>query len=57
MKLFIWIGITVGGVVGSWLGASMNHGNYLGAPSILLGGVGSLVGVWVGFKLAKNYLG
>jgi hypothetical protein len=55
MKLFIWIGIALGGAIGSWLGAFLDHGNYFGAWSILLGGIGSLVGIWAGFKIGKNY--
>jgi hypothetical protein len=55
MKLMIWIGITVGGLVGSWLGALMDSNNYLGGWSILLGAVGSLVGIWAGFKIGKTY--
>lgn len=52
----IWIGITVGGLLGGWLGSLMDHGNLLGAWSILIGGVGSLVGVWAGYKIGKAYI-
>jgi hypothetical protein len=55
MKLMIWIGITVGGGIGSWLGAAMSHGNWMSATSILLGGVGSIVGVWAGYRIGKDY--
>ena len=55
MKLLIWIGITVGGTVGGWLGAAADHGNWFGAWSILLGAVGSFIGVWAGYKIAQNY--
>jgi len=55
MKLFIWIGIAVGGTLGSWLGALMDHGNWFGGWSILLSLVGSIAGLWIGVKLAKNY--
>lgn len=54
-KTFIYIGIFIGSTVGSWLGAAMDHGNWLGGWSILLGGVGGLVGIWAGYKLGKNY--
>jgi hypothetical protein len=54
MKLMIWIGITVGGLLGGWLGAVLDHGNSLGAFSIVLGTVGSLVGLWAGYKVGKN---
>jgi hypothetical protein len=56
MKALIWIGIMVGGALGGWLGAVMDHGNYFGAASILIGGVGSLVGIWAGYKIGKNYM-
>jgi hypothetical protein len=56
MKLMIFIGIGVVGTVGAWIGAAMDHGNWFGFTSIILGGVGSLAGVWVGYKAGK-YLG
>lgn len=56
MKLMIFAGITVVGGIGSWLGAIMSHNNYFSAASILLGAVGSLAGVWLGYK-ASQYLG
>lgn len=52
----IWLGIFIGGAVGSWLGALVDHGNYFGLWSILLGGMGSLAGIWAGFKVGKAYL-
>jgi hypothetical protein len=54
MKALIWIGITVGGLLGGWLGAMLDHGNSLGGWSIFLGTVGSVVGLWAGYKLGKN---
>lgn len=54
MKLMIFIGITVGGLVGGWLGGLMDHGNMLGGWSILFSGIGSLVGIWAGYKVAQN---
>jgi hypothetical protein len=56
MKALIWVGIAVGGTIGSWLGALMDHGNWFGGWSILIGGLGSLGGIWIGYKLGKNYL-
>ncbi len=51
MKLMIWIGITIGGLIGGWIGSMLDHGNMLGAWSIILGGVGSLAGIWLGIKM------
>lgn len=57
MKLMITLGIFIGGLIGGWLGSMLDGGNQLGAWSILLSGVGSLVGIWAGYKVGKNYLG
>jgi uncharacterized membrane protein YeaQ/YmgE (transglycosylase-associated protein family) len=56
MKLFIFLGITIGGILGGWLGSIMDHGNGLGGWSILLSTIGSFVGLWAGYKAARNYL-
>ena len=56
MKLMIWIGILVGGTIGGWIGALMTHGNWFSLTSILLSGVGSIAGVFAGYKIGKNYL-
>lgn len=55
MKLMILIGATIVGSIGGWLGASLDHGNFLGGWSILLSSIGSLIGIWVGYK-AYQYL-
>ena len=55
MKLIIWIGITTGGLLGSWLGSILDHGNFFGSWSIFGGAIGPFVGLWVGFKLGKAY--
>jgi hypothetical protein len=53
MKLMIFIGVTVFGTVGGWIGALMSHGNWLSSWSILLSTVGSLAGIWAGYKAAQ----
>ena len=55
MKLLIWIGITVGGTIGGWAGAAMEHGNWMGGWSILLGAIGSLLGLWLAYKIGQGY--
>ena len=57
MKTMIFLGVTIFGTVGGWLGALMDKGNWLGGWSILFSTVGSFFGIWVGYKVAKNYLG
>jgi ABC-type multidrug transport system permease subunit len=54
MKLMIFIGITVFGVLGGWLGGMLDHGNMFGAWGILFSTVGSFLGVWVGYKVGQN---
>lgn len=56
MKLMIFLGAVVVGMLGSWLGALMDHGNWLGGWSLLLGTIGSLAGIWVGYRVGQ-YIG
>jgi uncharacterized membrane protein YeaQ/YmgE (transglycosylase-associated protein family) len=56
MKTMIYIGITVGSTIGAWLGSLIDHDPILGPWSLLFGTIGSFVGIWVGYKIAKNYL-
>jgi len=55
MKLFIWIGLTLGGILGGWLGSLLDHSG-IGIWSILLSGVGSIVGIWAAYKIYQNYM-
>jgi hypothetical protein len=55
MKIMIWIGITIGGLVGGGIGMLIDHGNSLGAWSIILSIIGSLLGIWVAVK-ADGYI-
>ncbi len=51
MRLSIWIGILIGSTVGGMIPWLWGDG-MLSYSSVLLGGVGALVGLWVGFKIA-----
>ena len=53
MKTLIWIGLAVGGTVGGVIGAYFDGG--VGLWSVLLSTVGSLAGIWAGYKLGKAY--
>lgn len=52
----VWIGLTIGGGVGSWIGSLIDHGNFFGAWGLILGTVGSILGIWAGYKIAQNYM-
>lgn len=56
MKLAIWMGIFIGGTIGDLVGGALDHGNWLGLWGIVLSTVGSLAGIWAGYKIAKAYL-
>jgi hypothetical protein len=55
MKLAIWLSLTIGGLLGGWIGSLIDH-SALGLWSIILGTAGSIAGIWVGYKIGKNYL-
>lgn len=55
MKLFIWIGATVGGILGGWLGSVLDHGSMLGPWSIVLSSIGGVAGIWLGYKAYQNW--
>ena len=53
-KTLIYIGITIGGLAGGWLGSMMDHGNPFGLWGILLSTVGGLAGIWAGYKVGTS---
>jgi len=56
MKLFIYSGITIGGILGGFIGLKLDGGNGLGGWSLLLGGlIGPLFGLWLGYRLGKSF--
>ena len=56
MKAAIGIGVTVGSLLGGWLGSLFDGGNMLGGWGILLGGVGGLLGIYVGYRIGRDYI-
>lgn len=50
----IWMGLTLGGIIGAYLGSLLDNGNYLGGFSIFFGTLGSLAGVYLGYKAGKQ---
>ncbi len=53
-KKLIYIGLTVGGIGGGYLGSLLDHGNALGLWSLFLGTIGGFVGIWAGYKLGNQ---
>ena len=51
-KLCIFIGMTVFGWVGWWIGAKIDF-----MTGFVLSGVGSMAGVYVGWRINRDYLG
>lgn len=55
MKKYISLGVLIFGSLGGWLGTVMDKGNGFGGWAIFLTLVGSLLGVWAGYKIGQNY--
>lgn len=53
MKGLISLGILIGGGVGGWLGSLADHTG-LGLWSVLGTLVGSLLGIWAGYKIGSS---
>ena len=53
MKLFIYVGITIGGALGAYLPVWLFKVDAMSLWSILLGAVGSLAGLWAGYKFGQ----
>jgi len=52
----IFLGVTIGAIIGGWLGAVLlDGGNWFGGWSVLLSGVGSFVGLWAGYRVGQNF--
>ena len=51
-KTLIMIFMTVGSMLGSWLPALWGA-SWLSLSSVLLGGVGGVLGIWAGYKISR----
>lgn len=52
-KALIYTLLTVGGLVGGFLGGILDNGNMFGLWSFLLGFVGGIAGIWLGYRLSR----
>lgn len=55
MKVAIYIGAGIGGAIGGYVPVLFWHADLMDISSLLGGFIGTLVGVWVAYKIAKNY--
>lgn len=51
-KTFIYLGISVGGIIGNLIGMKLSGGNALSFLAIIGSTIGSLAGIWAGVKLS-----
>ena len=49
------LGFTLFGLLGSWIGAAMDHGNWFGVASTVIGIIGSVAGIWIGYYIADYF--
>ncbi len=52
-RLCIFVGVTLGGILGGVLADALGM-DFLSLGNFLLSGLGSLVGVWAGWKAAQK---
>jgi dipeptide/tripeptide permease len=50
-KSIIWIGVFIGSTIGSLIPGLWGD-DMFSYSSVLLGGIGALVGLWIGFKMS-----
>jgi uncharacterized membrane protein YeaQ/YmgE (transglycosylase-associated protein family) len=56
MKTLIYSFLTIGTLVGTWLGSLIDHDPLFGPWSLLGSTIGALVGIWIGYRIGKRYL-
>lgn len=54
-KLFIYGGITLGGIIGAYIPVWLFNVDGLSLISLIGGTIGSLVGLFFGYKAAQNF--
>lgn len=55
MKSIVYVFLIFGSLIGAAIGTNIDDGNMFGIWSILLSGIGGMLGIWVGFIINKNY--
>jgi len=52
MKLLIWLGLSLGSILGSYLPTLWGAGAF-SFSSLLCSGLGAIVGIWLGYKAGQ----
>jgi hypothetical protein len=52
-KKLLWLGVAVGGMVGAYMPGIWGDADVFGMASIILSALGSLIGLWLGYKASK----
>lgn len=55
MKALLIVFATVGSIIGAYIPSLWGDSNGLGLTSILLGGIGGIFGIWVGWKTIQYF--
>ena len=55
MKTLIWAGIFVGSIIGSYV-PTLWGADIFSFQSVVGSTIGSILGVWLGYKIAKEYI-
>jgi hypothetical protein len=53
MKMLVWLGMFIGSTLGSYLPVLWG-GSLFSFTSVIVGSVGGILGIWVGYKLAQH---
>lgn len=54
-KMLLYIGITVGGLIGSYIPVALFRSNPFGMASLIFGTIGSFAGLWAGYKAQQSF--
>lgn len=55
VKRSIVLSVLIYSTLFGWLGQEIDKGNWIGGWSIILGTLGAIFGLWVGYKIHKLY--
>ncbi len=53
MRSIVWIGMIVGSTIGAYIPALWGDTNIFSFASLILGSVGAIAGIYIGFKISR----